>query len=84
MTPTSLRIYNKMLACVLSLRLLQCVGFKLPVELQLYDMDGARWGQVVLETHSPRHKPINVRKDSRSQKSADDLADQIGQMKIES
>lgn len=84
MSPTALRVYNKFLACVMSLRLLQCAGFKLPVNLELYDMDGARWAEVVIQTSSPNHKRIDIRNDKpRNNGDTDDLSDQMRTMRID-
>lgn len=83
MSSTALRVYNKFLACVMSLRLLQCAGFKLPVDLELYDMDGARWARKVIETSSPTHRPINIRNDKPKPRiDEDSLSDQMRTMRI--
>lgn len=47
MSVSSRRWYNKFLACVNSFRLLEAAGFTLPVSLELSDMDGARWAQMI-------------------------------------
>lgn len=84
MSHTALRVYNKFLACVMSLRLLECAGFKLPVNLELYDMDGARWAEVVIQTSSPNHRRIDIRNDKPSNNvDTDSLTDQMKTMNID-
>lgn len=43
MDGTDRRFYNKLLACLQSLRMLQAVGVKFPVDVHLFDLDGTRW-----------------------------------------
>lgn len=43
MNATERRFYNKLLACIQSLRMLQSVGVKFPVDIHLFDIDGTRW-----------------------------------------
>ncbi|KAG5360140.1 hypothetical protein CJU89_3196 [Yarrowia sp. B02] len=68
MSGTMLRMYNKFLTCVMSLRLLEAAGFQHPIKLELYDMDAARYRQIVTEVSSPTHKKIDVRKGSPPRK----------------
>ncbi|KAG5368433.1 hypothetical protein CKK34_2044 [Yarrowia sp. E02] len=96
MTATSKRLYNKILACVMSLRLLQSAGLSLPVDVELFHLDAARWRDIVLQTSSPNHKPIMMRhvsgkvmkgkskkKDERKKSPAEKLADRMRQLALD-